>query len=258
MSSLLASLLVSMSVEALSWVFRHSKSRLAARLVLLALADFAQADGRDAFPSVATLAAKAGVSKRTARSGLRQLEETGEIARTGTSPYGTTVYAITLGAANPAGGAETGTEGRQKTTAAVSPSSPDPSVNPSGEPSSSSARKPALDQELPKDLPAEHRPALEAVWPVLERIARAKPSSVPPTREGVARAIASFPDRDHLDAATDLEQWLVHGTGRRTSIADIVQSYRRTLTRTRPRESAATAAAAPRRDFSRFDRAVRR
>ena len=237
--TVLIGLLVSMSVEALTWAFQHSKSRLGTRLVLLALADFAQADGRDAFPSVATLAANAGVSKRAARSSLRRLEETGAIVRTGTSDHGTTIYAIRLeGAADSAGAAETDTEGRQKPTADVSSTSANPSFNPSEEPSSS-AHEPAFDKDLPPDFPDHLRPALEAVWPVIERIAEAKRSTAPPTRAAVARAIASFPDRDHLDAATDLEQWLVHGTGKKTQIADVVQSYRRTLARTRRAEQPA-------------------
>ena len=223
------------SVEALAWVFRHSASRLGTRLVLLALADFAQADGRDAFPSVATLAANAGVSKRAARSSLRRLEQTGEIVRTGTSDHGTIVYALRLGgAAESAGAAGSDTKGGQKTTADVSSTSANPSFNPSEEPSSSSARESAFEKDLPKDFPAELRSVLKAVWPVLERVAEVKGSAAPPTRAAVARAIASFPDRDHLDAATDLEQWLVHGMGRKTPIADVVQSYRRTLARGRP------------------------
>lgn len=269
MSALLATVLVSMSVEALSWAFRHSKSRLGTRLVLLALADFAQADGGDAFPSVATLAAKAGVSPRAARSALRRLEQMGEIVRTGTSRRGTTVYALRLeGAANSAGAAESGTEGPQKTTAAVSSTSANPSVNPSEEPSSSStARKPAFEEEdLPGDFPEHLRPALEAAWPVIGRIAEAKGGHVPPTRAAVARAIASYPDRDHLDAATDLEQWLVYGTGRRNQVPDVVQSYRRALSDRRPRETGEARRPSgrgadsqrQRRDLSRYDEVMHR
>lgn len=77
---------------------------------------------------------------------------------------------------------------------------------------------------------------------------------MPPTRASVARAIASFPDRDHIDAASDLEQWLVHGTGRKIPIADIVQSFRRTLAR----GPQVPATPEPRSQASRYDRVIKR
>jgi DNA-binding Lrp family transcriptional regulator len=67
-----------MSVRVLSRVLRDSPSRLAARLVLIALADVAADDGV-AWQPQATLAAKANVDEATVRRALRDLEAAGEI-----------------------------------------------------------------------------------------------------------------------------------------------------------------------------------
>lgn len=83
-----------MSIEAIVWVFRNSEATLGARLVLVALADYAHDDGTKAWPSVETLAQKACMSERGARLALRRLERDGEIVCTGQSRSGTNVYAI--------------------------------------------------------------------------------------------------------------------------------------------------------------------
>jgi hypothetical protein len=67
------------SVKAMSWVFEHSRSALADRLVLLAIADHANNDGLDAWPSVATIARKARVGRSTAFRSIERLVELGEI-----------------------------------------------------------------------------------------------------------------------------------------------------------------------------------
>lgn len=64
----------------MSWVFKHSESRGNARLVLLAIADRANDDGTDAWPSIRTIAEKARVSERTAIRSVQALEELGELA----------------------------------------------------------------------------------------------------------------------------------------------------------------------------------
>ncbi len=254
-----------MSVEALTRVFAHSEARLGARLVLLALADCAHDDGTNAYRSVKTLAEKTRMSQRAVQYALRLLERTGEITATGRSKYGTTIYAIRLGGADSAGATNRGSAsddepGAQAATAGVQPASPNPSVNPSGEPSgSSSAREPTTEEELPRDFPDHLRAVLDdQVLPVLQRVAKVKTSSVAPTRGAAARAIAQYSDRDHLDAATDLEQWLVHGTGRKTAIADVVQNYRRTLSRPRPKAPQSVEPPERRPEPGRYDRVMRR
>jgi hypothetical protein len=68
-----------MSVRVMSWVFERSASELAARLVLLAIADRANDEGSDAWPSIPTLAKKAHVDERTVRRSIERLERLGEL-----------------------------------------------------------------------------------------------------------------------------------------------------------------------------------
>jgi hypothetical protein len=63
----------------MSWVWEHSRAEGTARLVLLAIADHAGHDGRDAYPSQEKIAAKCKVSVRTVRRALDELESLGEL-----------------------------------------------------------------------------------------------------------------------------------------------------------------------------------
>lgn len=84
-----------MSVKVTSWVWEHSQAKGSARLVLLALADHAGADGGDAYPSVRRLATRCGVSERTVQEALRTLAELGEIEiRQNAGPHGTNRYRV--------------------------------------------------------------------------------------------------------------------------------------------------------------------
>lgn len=68
-----------MSVKAMQWVWEHSRSGGNLRLVLLAIADSADHDGDNAWPSVATIAAKCSLSERTVQRAIQVLEEMGEL-----------------------------------------------------------------------------------------------------------------------------------------------------------------------------------
>lgn len=68
-----------MSVKVMTWVWDHSRSTGMERLVLLAIADSADHDGTNSWPSVSTLAAKTMVSDRTVRRSIRALEALGEL-----------------------------------------------------------------------------------------------------------------------------------------------------------------------------------
>lgn len=72
-----------MSVQAMSWVFDHSASKLGARLVALSVANHADKTGRNARASAATYAEEAHLSVRQARRALRDLVEMGEIRSAG-------------------------------------------------------------------------------------------------------------------------------------------------------------------------------
>lgn len=68
-----------MSVKVMSWVWDCSRSRGAQRLVLLAIADHANDDGLDAFPSLARLARKTGMTERGVHKAIQALCLLGEL-----------------------------------------------------------------------------------------------------------------------------------------------------------------------------------
>ncbi len=71
-----------MSVQAMTWALEQQDVVDAhARHVLLCLANYADQDGRAAFPSIARLALDTGLSVRTVQYRLRELEQLGVIRR---------------------------------------------------------------------------------------------------------------------------------------------------------------------------------
>jgi helix-turn-helix protein len=69
-----------MSIAVMNWVWMHSSASGNERLALLALADAcSRDDGTGCFPSVSTIARKAGVSDRTIRRVIARLEQRGDI-----------------------------------------------------------------------------------------------------------------------------------------------------------------------------------
>jgi hypothetical protein len=68
------------AIEVITWVWKHSRSKLSARLVLLAIADNANsADGSGAWPSIKELARKANISTTAVHASLHALVELGEL-----------------------------------------------------------------------------------------------------------------------------------------------------------------------------------
>lgn len=63
----------------MTWVWQHSQSRKNERLVLLAIADCASDDGANAYPSMAELCRKTGLSERGVQRSLSSLVELGEL-----------------------------------------------------------------------------------------------------------------------------------------------------------------------------------
>lgn len=68
-----------MSVRVMSWVWDHSRAEGIDRLILLAIADCANDEGTEAWPSVPTLMRKARVTRRTVQRALASLIELGEL-----------------------------------------------------------------------------------------------------------------------------------------------------------------------------------
>lgn len=81
----------------MSWVWQHSTSEGIDRLVLLAIADAADDDGGNAWPSVATLARKTRVDPRTVQRAVRRLVAVGELTmRSNAGRNGVNVYRVTM------------------------------------------------------------------------------------------------------------------------------------------------------------------
>jgi hypothetical protein len=68
-----------MSVQASTWVWDHSRATGNTLLVLLAIADHASKDGRDAWPGQQRIAAKWRLSVRTVRRCIEELVELEEL-----------------------------------------------------------------------------------------------------------------------------------------------------------------------------------
>jgi len=70
-----------MSIEVMSWVLNNSPVRGTDKIILLGLANHCDADGHNAYPSVARLARYANVSERAVQQSLRNLENDSHIYR---------------------------------------------------------------------------------------------------------------------------------------------------------------------------------
>jgi hypothetical protein len=92
-----------MSVKVMTWVWERSPVAGNERLVLLAIADSAEDDGRNAWPSVATLARKTRLDPRTVQRVIRRLQDSGHLAvATAAGRGGANVYSVLM---NPTGAA---------------------------------------------------------------------------------------------------------------------------------------------------------
>lgn len=96
-----------MSIRISSRVWSESTQTGARKLMLLAIADHADDDGR-AFPSVATLARKCGMTTRGAQKVIGALKADGELAvRIAAGPHGANVYQIVFAPEATQGGVNT-------------------------------------------------------------------------------------------------------------------------------------------------------
>lgn len=68
-----------MSIEVMSWVWKHSKATGTAKFVLLAIADNAWDDGSNAWPSITTISKKTGLSERTVQRCVQNLFDIDEL-----------------------------------------------------------------------------------------------------------------------------------------------------------------------------------
>lgn len=86
-----------MSVRVMTWVWERSQSKGVDRLVLLAIADCAADDGANAFPSMAKLAEKTGLTGRGVQKCIARLVTLGELSvHLNAGPRGCNRYRVTM------------------------------------------------------------------------------------------------------------------------------------------------------------------
>lgn len=107
----------------MTWVWSASRSEPTDRLVLLAIADTANDDGAEAYPSMATLTRKTGLHERSIQRALKRLTELGELTvYPNAGPKGCNRYRIRM---TPPAQSHPGTESpRQNATPAQSRKTP--------------------------------------------------------------------------------------------------------------------------------------
>ncbi len=138
----------------MSWVLQHSRSRMGERLVLLSIADCASADGGNAWPSIAELRQKAGMSERAVQGAIKRLVEIGElVVEYGTGPYRHNRYRVVM---DPA-------EAAPSTPQDVPPADSAPPQETTSDPAANDALTPQQTTADPaaNDAPYKEEPSLE-------------------------------------------------------------------------------------------------
>ncbi|MFB3924186.1 MAG: helix-turn-helix domain-containing protein [Terriglobia bacterium] len=79
----------------MNWVFENSEAQYTARLVLIAIANDADSEGQNAWPSIERIARHAHVTTRRVKDVLPELERLGELViERGKGPCGTHLYTL--------------------------------------------------------------------------------------------------------------------------------------------------------------------
>ena len=135
-----------MSARCVAWVLENTTAKNTDHLVLIYLADYANPDTDNAWPSVQNLADKANIGKSTCRESLRRLEAQGRISTVGETPRGTTIYKVLMtpaaaGRQNLAP-ARSQQGGRQISAGGAPESGPEPKTEPKTEPKSNPPKSP--------------------------------------------------------------------------------------------------------------------
>jgi hypothetical protein len=221
-----------MSLEAMTWVFRHSDTTLSHRLVLLVLADNANDDTWEAYPSVGTIASKARISERQARYALRALEAGGHIVAVGKSQLQTTIYRVVKDpspTAESAGGQDS--QGGNLKQEGGHPIAPKPSENHQASTSVTDdsvhpkttvvARESAGSVDALFSDPAAPSRVVELLEPV--RVAKGCGRI---TTEALDKITAAYPQVDHAAVAEELAFWALHGNGKQRKVKSLAGTFR--------------------------------
>ena len=154
-----------MSIKVMSKVWDNSTQKGSTLLLLLAIADFADENGR-AWPSIETLAKKIRMSTRSAQMMVRRLVEDGELqVEQNAGPHGCNVYHVLCLEGEKFAGVKSlqGEKfvggGEKNDTKGVKRASPEPSLDPPIDPSvSTNVDAPTAAQDELLDLPPVGKP----------------------------------------------------------------------------------------------------
>jgi hypothetical protein len=245
-------------VKPVDWALSVEGLTAPKQLLLVALAWITDEDGVT-FKGQETVAARLAHDPRWVREHLRGLAEAGLVTRlrrhrlNGSrttdllvlnmpreQPIDLTAYSGIVGEPEPGDREPTGGNppqglpaGSRRPTGGNPPPPRTPSENtPSREEEQSAqAREP---DAFPDELPSELHDAALAAGKILKATALKRGQKREVTRAAVGHAVLTFPDRDHVKVARELEFWLLHGKGARRSCRDIAARYRRFLDTAEP------------------------
>lgn len=227
-----------MGSEAMTAVWEHAECTPGQRTVMLALAERADEHGI-CWPGITKLVEKTKLSRRGVQYALRALEKSGQLERVQDEEGGrgiTPLYWLKLPGLD--GEIEDalrrrgkGANGRLK-GANARQESPERAQSEDLK-GAAFAPEPKGNEEASDEASSPPTPTTGQVVVVLEAVATAR-GAPKPTAASVDKAIAAFPDRDHLAVVGELEFWAVHGNGRRRKLRSVAQLYRNFLSKADP------------------------
>lgn len=223
------------------WAFDARTGSAGRKAVLNVLALMADTNTGRCEAKVETIADGSEQSARTVRSHLKALDEAGFIARrpqfrADGGRRGDEFLLLAPGV----------TEWPDGTPVQDSPGGDLPSDDPTPSPpvaaqerplrnDHAKAKKEPREDEFPDDLPPELFEIAIAAGKILKRVAVERGQAKAVTRLTVGHAVLTYPDRDHVLVAREVEAWMLHGRGAQRSCRDVVARYRNFLSNAEPR-----------------------
>jgi hypothetical protein len=202
----------------MAWVLDFSPVKVSSdRLVLLSLANHADALGRKAYPSVAQIAREVKKDERTVQRALNRLKDGGHITQEGTSHFATTIYAVVMTPPADCRGVTDDTGGGADDTQTVVKVGMNTHLHGLG-----------VTGDTPLSLvPPETTPEQDKVMATLVSVANDR--DLPgPRLDLVVKAMGAYPSVDHVAEADALEAWAANP---KKQFANINSTYRAWLKR---------------------------